>query len=264
MKRHEQQTGQFEKISIFFGGNNCLKLNLYESGKRGLMREKHHNFTLIELLIVIAIIAILAAMLLPALNQARMRAASIKCLGNLKQLGVNFGFYEDASNGWAPAAYVGDNGPYRGWNGMLALAGGLARDKGPVDSEIAVATNCSVLRCDSFNAQVVAYTGKVSYRNYAPNHNLPGKFDPSATQATLRNQFYKPARFSQPSKIIRLGECYGWSFGNVLASPTGLHQDYLAFPHRGSTNALHLDGHARGYLYPFLKANMNGIVTNVK
>ena len=66
-----------------------------------ISRAKTRNFTLIELLIVVAIIAILAAMLLPALNAARTKAKSIACLNNLKQAGQIAQFYINDNDSWA-------------------------------------------------------------------------------------------------------------------------------------------------------------------
>lgn len=60
------------------------------------------KFTIIELLVVVAILAIMASLLLPALKQAKETARSIECLNNLKQYATGVFVYTQDYNGFIP------------------------------------------------------------------------------------------------------------------------------------------------------------------
>lgn len=75
------------------------------------------NFTLIELLIVIAIIAILAAMLLPALNKAREKARGVTCMNNQKQSLTALKMYANDNQDIMPVVINGSS--YTAWGSVL-------------------------------------------------------------------------------------------------------------------------------------------------
>jgi len=83
---------------------------------------KRDRFTLIELLIVIAIISILAGIFLPALQKARDKARESLCFNNLKQIGYVTGNYTEDNEGFVPpsVAVEGGGSDEIGWPNLLA------------------------------------------------------------------------------------------------------------------------------------------------
>lgn len=71
------------------------------------LRKTYSGFTLVELLVVIGIIALLIAILMPALSAARAQAKSVTSLSNLRQIGIGLVQYRVENKGYYPvAAYV--------------------------------------------------------------------------------------------------------------------------------------------------------------
>jgi len=87
-------------------GNACKRL-----APGGRISGSRSRFTLIELLIVIAVIAILAALLFPALSKVRARASYSSCVSNFKQISYGYTMYRDDHRGVPPS------GGIMGWEG---------------------------------------------------------------------------------------------------------------------------------------------------
>lgn len=69
---------------------------------------KRQGFTIIELLVVMAIITILAALIFPVFAAAKEKNRQAKCMNNLKQLGTAFELYcQDYDSDWIAPAYLG-------------------------------------------------------------------------------------------------------------------------------------------------------------
>ncbi|HEV2296039.1 MAG TPA: prepilin-type N-terminal cleavage/methylation domain-containing protein [Tepidisphaeraceae bacterium] len=72
------------------------------SSVNGSVRNSYSGFTLVELLVVIGIIALLIAILMPALGAARAQAKSVTSLSNLRQLGTGLVQYRVENKGYYP------------------------------------------------------------------------------------------------------------------------------------------------------------------
>jgi len=89
------------------------------------------DFTLVELLVVIAVIAILSSLLLPALGKARDSAKGIICIGNLKTIGVAQSYYSSDNGDWiVPGNDDSSYLSYGKWFHMLSGANTQPKSEG--------------------------------------------------------------------------------------------------------------------------------------
>lgn len=94
----------------------------------GASNVKRSGFTLVELLVVIGIVAVLLAILMPALSKAREQTKLVQCLSNLRQIGQAFNMYASENRGFiCPAGYYAPNGTVCwSWPGLLVNCGYLS------------------------------------------------------------------------------------------------------------------------------------------
>lgn len=206
-------------------------------------------FSLIELLIVIMIIAVLAAMLLPALNKARDKAYSISCLSNTKTIQTASFGYSDAFDGWIVPTDFRWNDEYdqkKHWTGLLEPYGAKWSSK---------MKDISTFRCPAAPLS----RNEDGFWNNASSIYLLNVYLCGSPRTSYFYQ-HKQSNLLRPSEAVHGAESvYSMEHGNNVKNfkfrhgggdyRTDLSYNGLPPPPKSTANTFFMDGHAAGKTY---------------
>jgi prepilin-type processing-associated H-X9-DG protein/prepilin-type N-terminal cleavage/methylation domain-containing protein len=215
------------------------------------VKRRRRAFTLVELLVVIGIIALLIALLLPALSVARENAKTVKCLSNLRQLALAAHLYCDRHRGSYPISQYTDLPPglriaYT-WDFTTTLdlmTGDLKVEPGLIWAD---QTSAQVQQCPAFDGK--SNTPKDPFTGYNYNTSFIGHGQNETIEAPA-----KAGQVRYSSRCVLFGDGQWMNGANkFMRSPfpspgdaTGVARSSgtQGFRHRGRTNAAFCDGHA--------------------